>query len=49
MTDLKSPFFWFILAARTATGLAESPGENVHVVYLHAARTLAAGLPGDGR
>jgi len=48
MSGLKSPFFWFILAVLTTAGLTalgpeeQSLGENVRIVYLHAAWVLTA-------
>jgi hypothetical protein len=48
MSQLKSPFFWFILALLTTAGLTavgpeeKSLGDNVRIVYLHGAWVLTA-------
>ena len=48
MSRLKSPFFWFILALFTTAALTalgpqeQSLGENIRIVYLHAAWALTA-------
>jgi hypothetical protein len=48
MSRLKSPFFWFILAMLTTAALTSlgpeeaSLGDNVRIVYLHAAWALTA-------
>jgi hypothetical protein len=48
MSRLKSPFFWFVLAVLTTAALTalgpeeKSLGENVRIVYLHAAWVLTA-------
>jgi hypothetical protein len=48
MSQLKSPFFWFILAVLTTAGLTavgpqeKSLGDNVRIVYLHGAWVLTA-------
>lgn len=48
ISRLKSPFFWFVLALLTTAGLTalgpqeKSLGDNIRIVYLHAAWVLTA-------